>query len=90
MAKNKLIKNGDRTIVVSPYGGFSEIKNRSPNSEAGFALDLILNDESDRPAGAVVARAFSIAKLAFEHIKKNRMDTPFPFAKVYGDDSSDA
>ena len=90
MAKKKLIKNGDRTIVVSPYGEFSEIKNRLPNSEAGFALDLILNDKSDRSAGAVVARAFMISKLAFEHIKKSRMDTPFPFAKVYGDDSSDA
>ena len=38
------------------------------------------------PAGAVVERAFDIAKLTFQHIKANRMDVPFPFAKVYPDD----
>lgn len=90
MAKKKLIKTGDRTITVNRLGDVGEIRNRVLNTEAGFALDLILNDKSDRSAGAVVARAFGISKLAFEHIKKNRMDTPFPFAKVYGDDSSDA
>lgn len=91
MAKKKLIKTGDRTITVNRLGDVGEIRNRVLNTEAGFALDLIMNDKSDdRSAGAVVARAFSISKLAFEHIKKSRMDTPFPFAKVYGDDSSDA
>lgn len=90
MAKKKLIKAGDRTLTTNGFGDLQEIRNRIMNQEAAFALDLIMNDKSDRSAGAVVARAFSISKLAFEHIKKSRMDTPFPFAKVYGDDSPDA
>ena len=30
--------------------------------------------------------AFDIAKLSYQHIKDNRLDVPFPFAKVYPDD----
>ena len=85
MAKKKLIKNGDRTIVVSQYGDIQEVKNRIPSHEAGFAMDMILNDKSELPPGAVVERAFDIARLTFHHIKANRMDTPFPFSKVYLD-----
>lgn len=81
----KLIKNGDQTIVASQYGDTTAIKNRVPSLEAAFAMDLILNDKSNTPPGAVVERAFDIARLTFQHIKQNRMDTPFPFKKVYGD-----
>lgn len=90
MAKKTLIKAGDRTITTNGFGEMTEIRNRILNQEAGFALDLIMGDKSDRPAGAVVVRAFSIAKLAFAHIKAQRMDVPFPFAKVYPDDNADA
>lgn len=94
MAKNKLIENGDRTIVVKAYGEIQEIKNRQPSQEAWFAMDLILHygmvamqgkDGPVSPPGAVVERAFDIARLTFAHIKENRMDTQFPFKKVYGD-----
>jgi len=90
MAKKTLIKAGDRTITTNGFGEMTEIRNRILNQEAAFALDLIMSDKSDRPAGSVVERAFRIAKLAFEHIKANRMDVPFPFDKVYTDDKPDA
>ena len=84
---SRLIKNGDSTLVLNEFDdGFSAIKNRAPNQEAGFAMDLIMGDKSDRVPGAVVERAFEIAKLTFQHIKDNRMDTAFPFKKVYPDD----
>lgn len=79
----KLVKCGDRTIVSKGFGPESEIKNRLLGEEANFAMDLIMGDRSDRVPGAVVERAFAIAKEAFRHIKVNRMDTPFPFAKVF-------
>lgn len=94
MAKKKLIKAGDRTITVTGYGEIGEIKNRIPSEEAQFAMGLIdrwgmvSGNSKDGPAlppGAVVDRAFSIARLTFQHIKEYRMDTPFPFVKVFGD-----
>lgn len=82
----KFVKTGDRMIVVGRGGIELEVKNRVPSEEAKFAMDLILASvNSDKPSGAVVERAFDIARLTFAHIKSNRMDTPFPFAKVYGD-----
>lgn len=90
MANKTLIKAGDRTLTKNGFGDVTEIRNRILNQEAGFALDLIMSDKSDRSAGAVVDRAFRISKMAFEHIKANRMDVPFPFAKVYPDDNADA
>lgn len=92
MAKKRLIKAGDRTILAD---GSAEIKNRLLNDEAALALELICRwgmvaqhtkDSPVLPAGAVVERAFDIAKLTYQHIKTNRLDTPFPFAKVYPDD----
>jgi hypothetical protein len=50
---------------------------------------MVTGNHKDGPAlppGAVVERAFDIAKAAFQHIKDNRMDVPFPFGKVYPDD----
>lgn len=88
MAK-KLVKAGTRTLVVNGFGDLTEVRNRLPNEEAAYAMDLIMHDQSDRPAGAVVERAFDIARLTFAHIKAHRMDTPFPFSKVYGDDGND-
>jgi F420-0:gamma-glutamyl ligase len=85
MAKKRLIKTGDLTIIVDEYGE-SSITNRILNDEAAFAMDLIMGDKSDRVPGAVVERAFEIAKLTYQHIKDNRMDTAFPFKKVYPDD----
>jgi len=89
MAKRKLIKSGDRTIVVGSFGEFMEVANRVPNTEANLAVKIILADRSERAPGAVVERAFSIAKLTMQHIKDNRMDIPFPFTKVYADDDQD-
>jgi hypothetical protein len=96
MAKKKLFKAGDRTILVDKYGdGSAEIKNRILSDEATLALELICRwgmvashtkDGAALPAGAVVERAFDIAKLAYQHIKANRLDTAFPFGKVYPDD----
>ena len=95
MAKKTLIKAGDRTILFERWGNGAEIKNRILNDEALLAMDLIARwgmlahnhkDGLAMPAGAVVGRAFDIAKLTFQHIKANRMDVPFPFAKVYPDD----
>jgi hypothetical protein len=93
-AKQRLIKSGDRTLVVDPYTGVSVIRNRMPNEEAQFAMGLIdkwgmvttqgHNGPSMKPEEAV-ERAFYIAYLTFKHIKEYRMDTPFPFKKVYGD-----
>ena len=83
----KLTKAGDRTIVSTGFGIEAEIKNRFLNGEAAFAMDLIMADKSALPPGAVVERAFAIARLTFDHIKANRMDMPFPFAKVFPDDS---
>ena len=88
MAKKKLIKAGSRTIVVDKYGNGDEVKNRLLSDEASLALELICRWGVDfaMPPGAVVEQAFDIAKLAYMHIKDNRMDVPFPFAKVYPDD----
>lgn len=88
--KHTMTKMGDQTLVDNEYGDFKSIRNRINSEEAGFAMDLILNDKSDRVPGAVVERSFEIAKLTFQHIKENRMSVPFPFAKVYPDDSRDA
>ena len=84
-----LIKNGDSTLVVDTFDEhFVAVKNRTPSMEAGFAMVLIerLCNATDIPPGAVVERAFDIARLTYKHIKDNRMDAPFPFAKVYPDD----
>ncbi len=81
----KMIKNGDHTMVVISDREIQEVRNRVPSREASFAMDLIENDRSALPPGAVVERAFDIARLTFQHIKANKMDTPFPFKKVYGD-----
>lgn len=95
MAKKKLIKAGDRTVLVDKYGEVGEVKNRLLSDEATLALELICRwgmvagNHKDGPAlppGAVVERAFDIAKLAYQHIKANRLDTAFPFGKVYPDD----
>ena len=95
MAKKTLIKAGDRTITVNRYGEGQEIKNRILNDEAHFAMSMIEQwgmvaqnhkDGPIRSARAAVERAFEIAKLTFQHIKDNRMDVQFPFAKVYPDD----
>ena len=89
MAK-KVIKNGDKSIVVDKFGGIrNEVRNRTLNTEAGFACDIILKlstNNSGMKPGAVVEHAFEVARLTFEHIKANRMDTPFPFRKVFGDE----
>lgn len=81
----KMIKNGDCTIVVISDGEIQEVRNRVTSQEASFAMDMIVDDRSALPPGAVVERAFDIARLTFQHIKAHRMDTPFPFKKVYGD-----
>jgi hypothetical protein len=93
-AKHRIIRRGDRTIVVNPYKGVSEIRNRMPSEEAVFAMGLIdkwamvatqgQNGPAMKPEEAV-ERAFYIAYLTFKHIKDKRMDTTFPFEKVYGD-----
>jgi len=92
--KQKLIKSGDRTVVVDQHNGVNEIRNRMPNEEAQFAMGLIDKwamvatqgqNGQIMKAGEVVDRAFDIARLTFAHIKEYRMDAPFPFAKVYGD-----
>ncbi len=89
MAK-KVIKNGDNSIVVGEFGDLKyELRNRTVNAEAGFACDIILKlSTSDMKPGAVVEHAFEVARLTFEHIKANKMDTPFPFKKVFGDDQN--
>lgn len=94
MATKKLIKAGDRTIIASSYGDFAEINNRVPNREAGFAMTMIEKWALGVGRGEVlmkpeeaVERAFRIAQLTFAHIKENRMDVPFPFAKVYNEDA---
>jgi hypothetical protein len=98
MAKKTLIRAGDRTILVNRYGDGAEIKNRLLSDEASLAVELIYrwgmetihhNEGPILPPSAVVERAFEIAKLTFQHIKVNRMDVPFPFAKVYPDDQKD-
>lgn len=87
---NKIIKNGDNSIVVGEFGGIRhELRSRTLNEEAGFACSIILNlstNNSGMKPGAVVEHAFEVARLTFEHIKANRMDTPFPFKKVFGDE----
>lgn len=89
---NKIIKNGDNSIVVGESGGIRhEMRNRTVNFEAGFACDIILNlstNNSGMKPGAVVEHAFEVARLTFAHIKANKMDTPFPFKKVFGDDQN--
>jgi hypothetical protein len=91
MAK-KVIKNGDKSIVVDGYGDLTyELRNRVINEEAGFACKIILQtsaNNSGMKPGAVVEHAFEVARLTFEHIKANKMDTPFPFKKVFGDDQN--
>lgn len=94
MAKKKLIKTGDRTIIASSYGDFTEISNRVPNREACFAMAMIEKWALGVGRGEVlmkpeeaVERAFRIAQLTYAHIKENRMEAPFPFAKVYDEDA---
>lgn len=86
---HRVIKNGDNSIVVDGFGEIRhEMRNRTLNTEAGFACDIILNlstNNSGMKPGAVVEHAFEVARLTFEHIKANKMDTPFPFKKVFGD-----
>ena len=89
MAKRKLVKSGDRTIVVGSFGEFMEVKNRVPSVEAILAMEIIIADSAERSPGAVVERAFTIAKLTMQHIKDNKMDAPFPFTKVYLDVDQD-
>jgi hypothetical protein len=96
-ATKRIIKSGDKTIIVDSYKGVSEIRNRMPSDEAQFAMGLIdkwamvatqgQNGGDSKPMKPeeAVERAFYIAYLTFKHIKEKRMDTPFPFAKVYGD-----
>lgn len=92
MAKKKLIKSGDRTIIVGGYNGIEEVKNRVPNHEAHFAMLMIerwamgvgRNEILMKPEEAV-ERAFHLAALTFQTIKDRGMDTPFPFKKVYLD-----
>ena len=81
----KLTKCGDRVIAHCEDGPVHEIKVRVHSEEAGFAKQIIANDQSDRPCSAVVERAFRIAQLTFKHIKDAKMDAPFPFKKVYPD-----
>lgn len=96
MAKNKLIKSGDRTIIVGGFNGIEEVRNRIPNQEAHFAMSMIekwamgvgRNEILMKPEEAV-ERAFHIAALTFQTIKDRGMDTPFPFKKVYGDADQD-
>lgn len=89
---NKIIKNGDKSIVVDGFGDLTyELRNRTMNAEAGFACDIILKLSSGNHGmkpGAVVEHAFEVARLTFAHIKANKMDTPFPFKKVFGDDQN--
>lgn len=97
MAKRKLIKSGDRTIIVSSFSSIEEVRNRVPNAEAHFAMSMIekwamgvgKNEILMKPEEAV-QRAFYIAELTFQTIKDRGMDTPFPFKKVYGDDDQNS
>lgn len=97
MAKKRLVKSGDRTIVVGGYSGIEEVRNRVPNSEAHFAMMMIekwamgvgRNEILMKPEEAV-ERAFYIAELTFQTIRDRGMDTPFPFKRVYGDDDQDS
>jgi len=97
MANKKLVKSGDRTIVVGGYRGIEEVKNRVPSSEAHFAMSMIekwamgvgRNEILMKPEEAV-DRAFHIAALTFQTIKDRGMDTPFPFKRVYGDGDQDS
>jgi hypothetical protein len=82
-----MIKVGDYTIV-----GERALNSRVVNREAEFAMNMIEKwglYHGDKQPGAVVERAFAIAALTFQHIKENRMDSPFPFKKVYGDGEED-
>jgi hypothetical protein len=96
LAKKKLIKSGDRTIVVGGFNGIEEVKNRLPSQEAHFAMSMIerwamgvgRNEVLMKPEEAV-QRAFYIAELTFQTIKDRGMDTPFPFKKVYLDVDQD-
>lgn len=97
MAKKKLIKSGDRTIVVGSFGEFAEVNNRIPNHEAHFAMSMIEKWALGVGKGEIlmkpeeaVERAFHIAALTFQTIKDRGMDTPFPFKKVYGDDDQNS
>ncbi len=89
---NKVIKNGDNSIVVDRYGNVKhELRNRTVNAEAGLALDIILQLSTSgaiMKPGAVMEHAFEVARLTFAHIKANKMDTPFQFKKVFGDDQN--
>lgn len=89
---NKVIKSGDKSLVVDQYGDLKhELRNRTVNAEAGLALDIILqlsNSGTTMKPGAVVEHAFEVARLALAHIRANKMDTPFPFKRVFGDEQN--
>jgi len=95
MNVKKVIKNGDRYVVTSGYDKieYMEVRSRTPNEEAAFAMSMIekwalgvgRNEALMKPEEAV-ERAFTIARLTYQHIKDNRMSTPFPMAKVFGKD----
>jgi hypothetical protein len=92
--KMKMIKSGDRTIVVDVRGQMSEITNLCISEEASFAKGMIdkygmvaMKDSSGplMTPHEVVDRAFEIARLTFEHIRVYDMDSPFPFNEVFGE-----
>lgn len=88
--KKRLIKTGDRTLIVDSDSNVSEVRNRIPSEEAVFAVGLIEKwamgqDSLAMKPEQAVERAFYVAHLTFKHIREKRMDTPFPFAKVFGD-----
>jgi len=97
----RLVKGGDHTFIVSKYGEFSHtIPNRVLSQEAQLAVSIIekwamvtsqtgagLQGALLKP-GEVVERAFEIARLTHAHIKAHKLDAPFPFKKVFGDDQN--
>ncbi len=99
MAK-KLIKVKDQTVVTNEYGDLRhELTNRVLSDEARLAVSIIekwamvtsqggtaLQGQLLKP-GEVVERAFDIAHLTMKHIRANKLDAPFPFKKVFGDDA---
>lgn len=99
MAK-KLTKIKDQTIATNNYGDITDtLPNRILSDEARLAVSIIekwamvtsqtgtgLQGQLLKP-GEVVERAFDIAHLTMKHIKANKLDAPFPFKKVFGDDA---
>lgn len=90
----KMIKSGDRTIVMDVRGQINEIINCRISEEAQFAMGIIdkygmvAMKASSGPLMTpheVVDRAFEIARLTFEHIRVYDMESPFPFDEVFGE-----